>query len=96
MSGRVRTSIVQPVNSSGKCGHGKYSKNHLSGKAKKKLNCFSGHSFKKTDAAGRVFILIIIQQKTDAGTFFSKFRTIFFKSCACTAISADIIQDRPF
>ena len=25
---RVGTSIVQPVNSSGKCRHGKYSKNH--------------------------------------------------------------------
>ena len=26
--------------------------------------------------------------------FFSKLRTIFFKSCACTVISSDIIQVR--
>ena len=39
---------------------------------KKILNCFSGHFKKqnKTDKAGRGFILIFIQQKTDAGTFF--------------------------
>ena len=41
-------------------------------KLKKKEDCFSGHFFLKTDAAGRLFILIFIQQKTDAGTFFIK------------------------
>ena len=50
---------------------------------KKILICFSGHFFLKTDAAGRLFILIFIQQKTDEGTFFSKFEQFFrilFKS----------------
>ena len=34
--------------------------------------------FLKTDAAGRLFILIFIQQKIDAGTFFFEIQRIFF------------------
>ena len=40
-------------------------------KAKKK-RIVSRAIFLKTDAAGRLFILIFIQQKTDAGTFLSR------------------------
>ena len=36
---------------------------------KKKRGLFLGPFFFKTDAAGRLFILIFIQQKTDAGAF---------------------------
>ena len=39
-------------------------------KAKKKYCFVSRAIFFKTDAAGRLFILIFIQQKTDAVTFF--------------------------
>ena len=40
--------------------------------------------------------LSLFRQKTDAGLFFFfKLVTIFFKSCACTIISSDIIQVRP-
>ena len=52
---------------------------------KKNIALFLGPFFLKTDAAGRLFILIFIQQKTDAGTFFSEIQTIF----------SDIIQVRP-
>ena len=38
----------------------------------KKRGLFLGPFFLKTDAAGRLFILIYIQQKTDAGTFLSR------------------------
>ena len=44
---------------------------------KKLLTCFSGHIFKETDATGQLFILNFIQQKTDAGTFFLKFKRFF-------------------
>ena len=53
-------------------------------KAKKSIEMFLGPFFLKTDVAGRLFILIFIQQKTDAGTFFFEI-TIFL----------DIIQVRP-
>ena len=48
----------------------------------------------KTDGAGRVLIFIQAK-KTDAGTFFFKLETIFFKNCVCRVISSDIIQVRP-
>ena len=38
----------------------------------KKRGLFLGPFFFKTDAAGRLFILIFIQQKTDVGTFLSR------------------------
>ena len=52
---------------------------------KKKYWFDSQAIFLKTDAAGRLFILILIQQKTDAVNFFFKIQTIFL----------DIIQVRP-
>ena len=39
---------------------------------KKKRGLFLGPFFLKTDTAGRLFILIFIQQKTDVGTFLSR------------------------
>ena len=54
-------------------------------KAKKNIDMFLRPFFLKTDAAGRLFILIFIQQKTDAVTFFFEIHTIF----------SDIIQFRP-
>ena len=68
----------------------------LSIKAKKIRNCFSGYLFfKKNDAAGWVFILILFSSKTDAGTFFSKLGQYFLKSCALAVILSDSIQIRP-
>ena len=43
---------------------------------KKNIGLFLGPFFFKTDAAGRLFILSFIQQKTDAGTFFFEIQTI--------------------
>ena len=40
--------------------------------AKTKRGLFLGPFFLKTDAAGWLFILIFIQQKTDVGTFLSR------------------------
>ena len=45
---------------------------------KKILNCFSGHCFEKQMRHGGFLFLIFIQQKTDAGTFFSKLERYFF------------------
>ena len=61
---------------------------HLSGqmldtKAQKNIDFFLRPFFLKTDAAGR--LLILIQEKTDAGTFFFEIQTIL----------SDIIQVRP-
>ena len=62
--------------------------NNSTGKAKKILNCFSGHFFEKQMRQSRSLFLF-------SRNFFSKLRTIFVKSCACKAISSDIIQVRP-
>ena len=64
-------------------------------KAKKNIELFLMPFFKKQMRQGGFIFSFLFRQKTDAGTIFSKLRTIFFKSCACTVISSDIIQVRP-
>ena len=56
---------------------------------KKKRGLFLGPFFLKTDAAGRLFILIFIQQKTDAGTFFFRNSKDFFGYHSSPAINLD-------
>ena len=50
---------------------------------------FLGPFFLKTDAAGRLFILIFIQQKTDAGTIFFRNSNNFFGYYSSQAVKLD-------
>ena len=60
---------------------------------KKILNCFSGHFFEKQmqQGVGGVF-LFLFNKKQMREPFFQNLNDIFFKSCALTVISSDIIQ----
>ena len=55
----------------------------------KKRGLFLGPFFLKTHAAGRLFILIFIKQKTDVGTFFFRNSNNFFGYHSSQAIKLD-------
>ena len=63
------------------------------------LNCFAGHFLKKKknrySRVGCYFIFYSAGNRCGNSFFSFEIRTIFFKSCALTVISLDIIQVRP-